>query len=132
MIKTLLLALLLKACALLLCLLCPYSSAAAQTTGYSFGTLNSWRNVTAPCEAGTGDCLQRRFDIVSGGYVYSVTHAMGARGISPLASIGARNPLQNLPPGTQIEMRTEGKWMYILDAKKKEAKYSIDEVTPAK
>ena len=57
---------------------------------------------------------------------------MGARGISPLASIGARNPLQGLSPGTQIELRTDGKWMYILDAKKKEAKYSIDEVTPAR
>ena len=103
----------------------------APTPGYRFGVLQSWRNVKDSGSCLSGDnCDGRRYDIVSGAYVYSVTHALGMRSLSRFASIGARNPLVGLSPGSQVELRTEGKWMYIIDHKKKEAAYSIDEVVP--
>lgn len=105
-------------------------TAYSQTLGYQRGVVQSWKNVNLSCSG--GDDCERRYDVISGNYVYRVTHALTVRSFNKLTAIGARDPLKSISPGAQIELRIDGKRMYILDHKNKEAAYSIDEVSPAR
>jgi S1-C subfamily serine protease len=88
--------------------------------GWETGKLTSWK--AAKNE-------ERTFFISSNEYTYGVTHALGLRAVYWAAAIGARNPLSNLPLGSEIHFRVEGRYMYIV-VKKKETMYSIDTATP--
>jgi hypothetical protein len=98
----------------------PVRSSANSHEGWDTGKLTSWK--AAKDE-------ERTFFISSDSYVYGVTHALGARSIYWAAAIGARNPLNSLPLGAEIQFRTQGRFMYIL-VHNKETMYSIDTATP--
>ena len=88
-------------------------------------------SVAANGAAYCDDSDQKKFSVLIGDYRYEVVPEYSALAYMPFTWIfyaGKQTPLEKLPPGTEIRVRRDGSFLYILNAKGKELKFDIASV----
>jgi hypothetical protein len=79
------------------------------------------------------DSSKKVFSITLGNYRYQVAPQYGALAYMPVTWIfyaGKQSPLEKLPPGAEIRIRSDGGFLYILGTNGKESKFEIVSVGP--
>jgi TPR repeat protein len=89
--------------------------------------------VTAYGTTNCSDSSKKVFSITLGQYRYQVAPEYGALAYMPVTWIfyaGKQSPLEKLPPGTEVRVRSDGGFLYMLNAKGKDTKFEIVSVGP--